>query len=317
MRRTGFALAALAVALGLCTFAASAGAPTGEDADAGDSAAGTARSTQLPRLHVVASTDIAGDVVSAVGGEWINLHVLVGHGHDPHSHEPAPRSVTEVSDADLVFVNGLGLEEGLLDVIADVAQGPVIVLSEGVETEDDDPHTWMSPLNVKVWVENILRALAGADPARSALFQSNAAAYQRRLDELDQQIRQLVAGVPAERRLLVTDHHVFGYFAREYGFQEIGAVLPAASTSAEASPAALSALVRQMRQHDVTTVFVGEEVSGRVKQLAELVAEEAGEQVRIVSVRTGSLAPPGQPGDTYLDFMLQNVATIVDALKAE
>ena len=277
------------------------------------------------RLSVVASTSIVGDVVANVGREAIDLIVLIGSGQDPHSYEPTPRALKDVEEADLVFVNGLYLEEGLLEAIQDTVSMPVVAVSAGIaplelQGEDEhaeehlrgeDPHFWMDPNNVIVWVENIRHVLSEADPGSRKAFKANADGYIEKLEELDAYIRERVQRIPENARKLVTDHHVLGYFAEEYGFQVIGAVLPNVSTSAEASAGQMAELIELLRREGVTVIFVGSTAGQGLQKLADAVAGELGENVSILPIMTGSLAPQGTRGDTYLEYLEHNVDQIV------
>ena len=123
--------------------------------------------------------------------------------------------------------------------------------------------------------------------------------------------------VDPARRQLVSDHRVFAYFADEYGFREMGFVVPGASTGSEVSSAALADLVELIRDHRITSIFVGVSAGDRMLGLVEAVAAETGHGVAVVPIQSGGLSIPGQPGDTYLDFMRLNVVRIVDALAEE
>ncbi len=299
-------------------------------------------------LRVVVSTTVVGDVVSAVGGEAIALTVLMPPGADPHGFQPTPRDVAALSEADLVFINGLGLEEGLLPVIEGaVAAERIVAVSEGLpvlrgadEPEHDDhaadeghdehegtspttatgaehehavdPHTWMDPNHVIVWARVIAEALAQADPNHRRDYEARAQAYIAELEALDAWIRQEVATIPPEKRLLVTDHLVFGYFARRYGFEQVGAVIPGFSAVAEPSAQELAALEEAIRSHGVPAIFVGTTVNPR---LAERVARDTG--TRLLRIYTGSLSGPEGPAPTYLELMRYNVRTIVAGLRPE
>ncbi len=282
---------------------------------------------QGERLRVVATTTIVGDVVAQVGGEHIDLHVLLPPGVDPHSYQPTPRDLEAVSQAHVIFINGLGLETFLERLLQNAPpQTPVISLSAGIsprqaehdETEADadhpeegvDPHVWLSvPLVRDYWVPNVAQALAALDPAHAADYEANAARYREVLTRLDTEIRQMVARIPPERRILVTDHDVFGYFAQEYGFRIVGTVIPSVSTLAEPSARQLAQLQEQIRTVGVSAIVVGSTVS---PALVSQLAEDLG--IQVVTVYTGSLTGPEGPAPTYVDYMRVNVTRIVEAL---
>lgn len=275
--------------------------------------------------RVVATTSIIGDVVAHVAGGHVQLTVLMGPGVDPHTYTPTPRDVAAVHDAQLIFVNGAGLEtflEPLLQQaggqarLVDLSQGIDLLPAEHVEEEaghagegEYDPHIWLSVPNVMRWVDTIAAALSEADPAHAGAYRSQAAAYRQELEALDAWIRQQVAGVPPERRKLVTNHPAFGYFAREYGFEQVGAVYPI-SPAAEPSAQEIAALEDAIRRLGVPAVFTESTVNPK---LAEQVARDTG--IRLVRLYTGSLGEAGSGAETYIGMMRYNVRAIVEALK--
>jgi ABC-type Zn uptake system ZnuABC Zn-binding protein ZnuA len=170
-----------------------------------------------------------------------------------------------------------------------------------------DPHTWTDPNNVKYWVEAISRSLSAADAANAATYEANAAAYTQQLNELDSWIGEQVAQLPADKRRLVTDHAVFGYFADRYGFEQIGSVIPSFSSAAQPSAQELAALQDQITDLGITTIFVGDVVNPTVSQR---LADDSGAQV--VTVLTESVS---DEAPSYLDYMRYNVEQFVNALK--
>ena len=295
------------------------------------SACGSEPSVSGDGLKVVASTTIVGDVVAQVGGEHIDLTVLFPVGADPHTFDPRPQDIAAISDAQVIFISGLGLEESLQATLDANASGTLVQVSDGINVraldeqthqdddrtgEDDhdheggDPHTWTDPNNVIVWTENIASALSEADPANTAIYRSNAETYINELRELDAWIRSEVASIPPERRKLVTDHLALSYFADEYGFEKVGALIGSFSTNASPSAKEIAALEDLIRVQNVPAVFVSKTANAT---LAEQVAQDTGTQV--VLVYTGSLTAPGGEADSYLAFMKYNVNAIIEALK--
>ncbi len=270
-------------------------------------------------LKVVATTTIVGDVVRNIGGEAIALTVLLPPGADPHSYEPVPQDLVALAEADLIFINGAGLEAGLEPFLRDARAWratPVISVSEGLtlrqleEEGEFDPHVWFDPQNVLVWVENIEKALTAADPANAGGYASNARAYKLALQGLDAWIAEQVAQIPLENRKLVTDHLFLGYFADRYGFEYLGAIFPGFSTLAEPSARELAELEEAILRSGVEAIFVGMTVN---PALAERLAADTG--VKIIFLYTGSLSEPGGQADTYLKLMEYDVSAIVGALK--
>jgi ABC-type Zn uptake system ZnuABC Zn-binding protein ZnuA len=293
--------------------------------------------SQGEQLKVVATTNIIGDVVSNVAGDTVDLTVLIAIGQDPHSYEPTPQALAAIEDAQVIFVNGLDLEEVLMTTIENTATGVVVPVSAGIEPlvvekhehegeeeheeegnehehANGNPHFWMDPANVIVWTNNIDRVLSEADPANRESYAANADAYRAELEEVDAYARQQLALVPEENRKLVTDHDSLDYFARAYGFEVIGTVIPGTSTTGEASAGDVAALVDVIRQQNVPAVFVGTSASRGLQALANTIADEVGGQIKVLPLLIGSLAPAGQPGDTYLGLIRYDVDQIVEGL---
>lgn len=290
---------------------------------------GNAPEVSSSALKVVASTTIVGDVVSQVGGELIDLTVLFPIGADPHTFDPRPQDLAAISEADVIILNGLGLEEALESLLEANAKGVIVHASEGVEVlefgedegeehegeeeqahEGGDPHTWTDPNNVMVWTENIAAALVEADPANAKTYLANADAYRASLQDLDAWIRAEIEQIPVERRKMVTDHFAFGYFADEYGLEQVGALVGAFSTNASPSAQELAELHDKIKEQGVPAVFVGKTVNS---ELAEQIALDTGSE--LVFLYTGSLSEASGEAGNYIEFMRYNVNSIVNALK--
>lgn len=277
---------------------------------------------------VVASTTIIGDIVRQVGGEQIEVHTLLPLDSDPHGFSPAPQDVARVESAEIVFLNGFNLEESLADLIAANAQGKIVTVSDGVQALEvgdhthneaassqpeaegfvPDPHVWMDPANVQVWVKNIAQALSELDPGNAAVFQQNAAAYHTELEALDRWIQSRVATIPAEQRLLVTDHDTLGYFAKAYGFRVIGVVVVGGSTLSDPSAQQISALEKAIVEFEASAIFVDTTVN---PQLSERIAMDTG--ASLVRLYTASLSVSDGPAATYLQLMKFNANAIAQA----
>ena len=173
-----------------------------------------------------------------------------------------------------------------------------------------DPHVWMDPTLVAAWTVEIAEALGEVDPEHGADYARRAAELADELNELDVWVRDRVAAVPADRRIMVTDHDVFGYFAARYGFTVLDTVIPGFSTVAEPSARHLAALREAIAEHGVPAIFVGLTVDA---QVARAVAGDLG--IDVVSVYTGSLSDAAGPAATYSDFIRTNVERIVSALE--
>ncbi len=227
--------------------------------------------------------------------------------------------------ADALVVNGLGFEGGLVDGIDAAASDgvPLITATDAVEPlpfaggdehdgeGDLDPHLFNDPRRMHAAVGDIAERLEAAVPAlRTSSFRDRVGRYLGDLEALDVELEATLAAVPPERRVLVTNHDVFGYFADRYGFEVLGVVIPGGSTLAEPSPASLAALVDQLEARDVTAVFA--DTSSPTRLAAALAGE--GRDVEVVELYSESLGEPGTDGDTYVGMMRSNVRRIVEAL---
>lgn len=285
-------------------------------------------------LKVVAVETFLADIAQQVAGDRVKVESLFPVDMDPHAYEPTPGDVARVAQSTVLIINGAGLEEGFLEALLHNAGGQRVVIEaaagltlraapeeheqagEAAAGEENhhhagDPHLWLDPLQVIHYVENIRDGLSQADPDGAALYAQNAAAYIQELRALDAWTAEQVAQIPPERRLLVTNHESFGYFADRYGFQVIGAIIPSFSTGASPSAQQLAALVEQIKATGAPAVFLE---TGSNPQLAQQLAAETG--IKVVSdLYTHSITGADGPAPTYLAMMRYNTAQIVAALK--
>jgi ABC-type Zn uptake system ZnuABC Zn-binding protein ZnuA len=280
----------------------------------------------IHKLNVVASTSIVFDVVKQVGGDVINLDVLLPIGTDPHSFEPTPQDLIKLSHADAFFINGAGLEKFLNPIIESSGGDFLIVdlsseiqligveqpseINDDHDTDGFDPHVWMDPNNVIIWAKHIVDALTNLDTVNSSIYETNAQLYIDELIELDRWIIDQVKEIPFEQRKLLTDHLVFGYFANKYGFKQVGAVLPSFSSQSQPSAQEIASLEDVIRNEEIKAMFVGVSVN---PNLARRMAEDTG--IRLVYVHTGSLTEKGGTAENYIDFIRYDVNAIVTALR--
>ncbi len=311
-------------------------------------------------LDVVATTTIVADVVRAVAGEDVDLMTLLPANADPHAFQATPNDLVALSNADIVFINGAGLEADFADILA-TTSGKIVDLStrlalrdsmdlehhhegEDHEHEDEDhehgdedhehgdedhehgdeehghadeghshgahdPHVWLDPTYVMIWASEIEQTLAEFDPENAASYASRAAAYRAELAALDLWIWEQIERIPAERRNLVTDHLVFGYYGARYGLRQVGAILPGFSSLAEPSAQEIAELIDRISALNVPAIFVGTTVS---PVLAETIAADTGTEM--VVIYTGALSETTGPASTYLELMRFNTEAFVNAL---
>lgn len=269
-------------------------------------------------LHVVASFTIIADMVRQAGGDHVEVKSLVHSNGDPHAYEPAPDDAKQLRAADVVFVNGLGLE-GWMDrlIAASGYQGKPILTTRGISTlnlEEDgklfpDPHAWNSAANGIIYVRNIIEALSAADPEDAADFKRNGENYILQLQKLDDYTHREIDAIPRDRRKILTTHDAFGYFSRAYDVSFLSPI--GLSTEAEASAADVAKLIRQIRAEHVSTYFFENSNDPRlIQQIARATGAQPGGELYVES-----LSPPDGPAKTYIELFRYNVDQLVAAMK--
>ncbi len=274
-------------------------------------------------VRVVASTSILGDLARQVVGDTGTVEVLMGIGVDPHDFEASPKQAAKLVEADLVVVNGLGLEEGLEDLFMAVESDGANLVRVGPEVDpipfgegpDLDPHVWMDPVRmadaVVLIAAELDAAIPDANPEDRRARQSNAEAYRDALLAAHGQMEEILRDVPEATRRFVTNHDALGYFAQRFGFEVIGVVIPGGSTLAEPSAADLAAVVRTIEETGVPAIFAE---TIEPSTLADAIAAELGNQVQVVELYTGSLGGPGSGAETLVDMLVLDAQRIAGAL---
>jgi ABC-type Zn uptake system ZnuABC Zn-binding protein ZnuA len=283
-----------------------------------------AGSKTAPKV-LVTETFLA-DIAQNVAGDRLEVEALIPLGVDPHGFEPTPRDVKKVADSSTLIVNGAGFEEFLAKLLENAGgQRTVIEAAAGLESRkpradevaadehghEGDPHFWLDPVSVIRYVENIRDGLSAADPAGASVYAANAQAYIAKLQELDQWAAEQMKQVPAERRVLVTNHESLGYFADRYGLRIVGAIVPSVSSGASPSAQQLAGLSDAVKRAGVKAIFLE---TGANPQLANQLARDAGIKA-VTSLYTHSITDAKGAAPTYIDMMKYNVKAIVDALK--
>ena len=282
-------------------------------------------SAEDDRPRVATTVAPVTDVVRQVVGDRATVVGLIPEGVDSHTFEPSPSTIRTLAEADVLFLNGLHLEESTLTQAraALPVDAPVVALGDLVlepgqyafdfsfpkSDGDPNPHVWMDPTLVRRWSEIVRDTMSRLDPGGAEVYSANKARFAAVIDELDRAIAASVATIPPAARKLVTYHDSFAYFSRRYGVPVIGAVQP--SDFSEPSPRELQALVEQIRAERVPAVF-GSEVFP--SDIAEEVARESG--ARFVGDLRDDVLPgrPGDPEHTYAGLIVYNVAVITEAL---
>ena len=273
-------------------------------------------------LKVVASFSILGDMVKNVGGDRVDLTILVGPNSDTHVYQPKPADAKTLASANVVFINALGFEGWMTRLVkASGFKGKLVVASQGVKPrtmvdEDEggkvitDPHAWQDLSNGKLYVANIEKALSQADPAGATVYKANAQAYQKKLEEMDAWVKAEFAKVPRKERKVITSHDAFGYFGQAYGVTLMAPI--GYSTESEASAKNLGKLIRQIKKEKVKALFVESITDPR---MMDRIAQETGTKVG-GSLFSDALSAADGPAATYLEMFRNNVSKMVAAMTA-
>lgn len=284
------------------------------------------------RLRVVATTTQVGSIAREIGGDAIDLSVLLPPGAEAHDYEMTPAAAAAVEDADLVLRSGAGLESWLDEALETIGGGETardmsdgIALREPSEVEgagdhaddevhDDrevDPHYWLSAPNAIRMVENVRDALSAADASNEGSFAERSADLIGRLEAADAEIRSLMAEIPEEERAIVTNHDALGYFIDEYGLRFVGSIFPSLDVAADPAPGELAELIETIRSERVAAIFSESAVS---PELANTIAAETGAEVVEEPLYTDSLGPEGSGVETLDGMLLHNAMVIHEAL---
>lgn len=279
------------------------------------------------RLRAVATIGMITDIVGEVGGERVAVTGLMGPGVDPHLYKASAGDVRTLSEADVIFYNGLHLEAAMAEVLEEMnRRKPTYAVTEFIDRDllhesltyagQYDPHVWF---DVALWrsaVDRVEAALIEQDPEGEATFRQNAAAVRDTLDALDAWVREQVTAVPEELRVLITAHDAFEYFGRAYGFEVIG--LQGISTASEASTADVQRLVDMIIERRIPAIFVETSIPRRTIEAVRAAVRARGFDVEIGDpLFSDAMGNPGTPEGRYPGMIRHNVRTIVEALARE
>ena len=276
------------------------------------------------RLQVVATIGQIADAAQIVGGEFVEVNGLMGAGVDPHLYVATESDVGLLSDADVIFYNGLFLEAQMDDILKQLGERktaiaigetihPTRLLASPVYEDEHDPHIWF---DLDLWslaVSAIRDTYIEADPDNTEAYRANAEAYLAEIVALDEYVRDEAGRLTRDQRVLITAHDAFNYFGRAYDFEVLG--LQGISTESEASTADVRDLANLIVEREVPAVFIESSVPVRnVEALQEAVAAQ-GFAVEIGGeLFSDAMGSPGTEGGTYLGMVRHNIDTIVGAL---
>jgi manganese/iron transport system substrate-binding protein len=264
--------------------------------------------------RVVTTFTILQDMAQNVAGDKALVESITKPGAEIHEYEPTPLDIVKAQSADLVLRNGLGLERWFEKFMGNIRNVKSADLSRGIEPMGiaegpylgkPNPHSWMSPKNAIVYVENIRQALVDIDPENAATYNANAAAYTEKIKAIDEPLRKKLDEIPAEKRWLVTSEGAFSYLIRDYGMKELS--LWPVNADEEGTPQQIRKVVDTVREHKIPVIFSESTISDKPQRQ---VARETGATFGGL-LYVDSLTDDGGVAPTYLQLLTYNADTIV------
>lgn len=268
------------------------------------------------RPVVLTTFTVLADIATNVAGEHLRVDSITKPGAEIHGYEPTPGDIRKASEADLILDNGLNLEAWFAQFVEEV-DAPHVVVSEGVEAVDiaedayagsPNPHAWMSPVNVQIYVDNMVAAFSDLDPEHAGAYAANAAAYKAELQEVQDELGERLSDLPPLQRALVTCEGAFSYLARDAGLSE--KYLWAVNAEQQATPQQITEVIEFVEANDVPAVFCESTVSDApMQQVVAATGTEFGGALYV-----DSLSQAGGPVPTYLELIRYDARTIAEAL---
>lgn len=269
------------------------------------------------KIKVVSSITIINDIVKNIGKDKVEAKSICGVGIDPHTYHAKPSDPKLISEADIVFINGLALEHWIEEMIRNAGGSKTVVTAtEGLNPMTDekgygdpDPHAWFNAEYVKTYAENITNGLTSIDKKNEEFYKKNLEEYKIKLDSLNGWIKEQIETLPQEKRVLITSHDAFRYFGEAYGFEVKG--LQGISTEAKVQTEDVKKLIDLIKERNLKSVFIETSVNPK---LLEEISKETGAIVG-GTLFSDSVGDEGKPEGTYIGAVKHNVNTIVNALK--
>jgi manganese/zinc/iron transport system substrate-binding protein len=281
---------------------------------------------ELHRLKVVTTTSMITDLVKNIAGDLVEVKGLMGAGVDPHLYKASEGDVSKLFNADVIFYNGLHLEGKLVEVFEKMktSEKKTIPLGEALPKNEligseyfasnYDPHVWFNIQYFKKFALQVTEVLSENDPSNALKFEENNRIFQKKLDDLEAEVKGIIETLPEEKRVLVTAHDAFNYFGKAYGFNVVG--LQGLSTATEAGVQDVQRLSDFIIENKVKAIFIESSVPRRtIEALQEAVLSKNHEVSIGGSLYSDALGNPDSVEGTYIGMFKYNVNTIVNALR--
>ena len=266
------------------------------------------------KFKVVTTFTVIQDIAQNVAGDAATVESITKPGAEIHEYEPTPKDIVKAQSADLILWNGLNLERWFERFFQNIKEKPAVVVTEGITPlsiyegpykDAPNPHAWMSPSNALIYIENIKNAFVKYDPQNADTYQKNAAAYAKKIKQLDKPLREKLSQIPSDQRWLVTSEGAFSYLAKDYDLKE-GYLWPI-NAEQQGTPQQVRKLIDLVKKNHIPVVFSESTVSAKP---AQQVAKESGAKYGGV-LYVDSLSAADGPVPTYIDLLNVTVSTIV------
>jgi zinc/manganese transport system substrate-binding protein len=286
-------------------------------------AIGSTSALAADKIKVATSFSVLGDMVRQVGGDRVEVTSFVGPNGDAHVYEPTPGDAKTLLEANILVINGLGLEGWMSRLQKSSGfKGQVVTATKGIKSRQmeeeeqgktrkiTDPHAWQSLANGRVYVQNIRDGLVAADPGGKESYEGNATKFLADIDAVEKIVKNSIAKLPPARRKIITTHDAFGYFGATYGMEFVAP--EGVSTESEASARDVAKIIRQIKAEKIPAVFLENVTDHR---LLDRIAKETGARIG-GTLYSDALSDANGPAATYLDMFRHNIETLTAALSS-
>lgn len=279
---------------------------------------------KLNKIHVVCTTTILGDTIKQIAGDSINLDVLMGAGVDPHTYRPIEPDMLRIAQADLIIYHGLHLEARMADLFKHLTHSKeTLAASECIPKEklicaDEecdiyDPHVWLHPILWINVIENITKKLGEVIPDEKNKYEYNANIFIKKIQQIYQATLEKTKKINPQKRVLITSHDAFSYFAQAYNFTTIS--LQGINTATQTGLADTTKVVNFIVEYKIPTIFIESSIPPKTMQAIQQQVQNLGFDINIGDeLYSDSLSPKNGPSSTYLDMIEYNLNTIINGL---